>query len=116
MQETNRLDSAPTNDHVLNIGVPSLGIDLRRILLAVRTQIPQRKLLFSSSSRADVFVPTLREKFWLIPHWEYLVIRARKNIKIPMLLDGPAASVRLVDIIVAWVENIGINDKINIEP
>lgn len=116
MQETNRLDSAATNDPVLNIGVPSLGIDLRRILLAVRTQIPQRKLLFSSSSRADVFVPTLRQKFCLIPHGEYLVVRARKNIKIPMLLEGSALSVQVVDIVVAWIEHIGINDKLNIEP
>jgi hypothetical protein len=92
-----------------------LGIDLRRILLALRSEIPKRKLLFSSSSRADVFIPTLREKFLLIPYKEYLVVKARKKIKIPMLMDGTMLSVKVIDVLVAWLENLKINDKVNIE-
>jgi hypothetical protein len=72
-------------------------------------------LLFSSSSRADVFIPTLREKFLLIPYKEYLVVKARKKIKIPMLMDGTMLSVKVIDVLVAWLENLKINDKVNIE-
>jgi hypothetical protein len=116
MQETNRTDTTITDNPVLNIGVPTIGIDLRRILLAVRSEIPHRKLLFSSNSRADVFVPTLRERFWLVPYKDYLLIKARKKIKIPMLMDGPVLSTKIIDVVVAWIEHLGINDKINIEP
>lgn len=115
MQETDRIDTTLADNPFLNVGVPASGIDLRRILLAVRSEIPHQKLLFSSSSRADVFVPTLREKFWLVPHKEYLVIKARKKVKIPMLMDGPVLSEKLIDVIVAWIEHLGINDKANIE-
>lgn len=116
MQEINRIDSTITDNPILNIGVPTLGIDLRRILLAVRSEIPHRKLLFSSNSRADVFVPTLRERFWLVPHQDYLIIKARKKAKIPMLMDGLVLSEKVIDIVVAWIEHLGINDKTNIEP
>ena len=115
MQEINRIGSSPAVDSSVNIGVTTLGIDLRRILLALRTEIPQRKLMFSSSSRADVFVPTLREKFVLVPYKDYLVIKARKKIKIPMLMDGTMLSIKVVDIVVAWIEHLNINDKVNIE-
>jgi hypothetical protein len=115
MQETDRIDKTLTDNPFLNVGIPTSGIDLRRILLAVRSEIPRRKLLFSSSSRADVFVPTLREKFWLVPHKEYLVIKARKKVKMPMLMDGLVLSEKLIDVIVAWIEHLGINDKVNIE-
>jgi hypothetical protein len=115
MQQTDRTDTADTIDFAISIGVSTLGIDLRRILLALRSEIPKRKLLFSSSSRADVFIPTLREKFLLIPYKEYLVVKARKKIKIPMLMDGTMLSVKVIDVLVAWLENLKINDKVNIE-
>ena len=116
MQETDRIDTTITDNPILNIGVPSIGIDMRRILLAVRSEIPRRKLLFSSSSRADVFIPTLREKFWLEPHKDFLLIRARKKIKIPMVMDGSTVSERIIDVIVAWIEHLGINDNSKFEP
>jgi len=62
-----------------------------------------------------VFIPTLREKFLLIPYKEYLVVKARKKIKIPMLMDGNMLSVKVIDVLVAWLENLKINDKVNIE-
>ncbi len=115
MQEIDRIDKTIANDPVLNIGVPSVGVDLRRILLALRSEIPRRKLLFSASSRADVFVPTLREKFWLVPHKDYLLIKARKKVKMPMVMDGLILSEKVIDIIVAWIENLGINDNAKFE-
>lgn len=115
MSQTNRDDISIAEYPFLSIGVTTLGIDLRRILLALRTHIPQRKLLFSSTYRADVFIPTLREKFVLIPHNGYLVIKARKKIKIPMVMEDGMLSLRVIDIVVAWIEHLGINDKFNIE-
>lgn len=113
MQEIDRIDQAIAENPFLNIGVPSAGIDLRRILLGVRSHIPHKKLIFSSTTRADVFVPTLREKFVLIPHDKYLVVKAKRKIKVPMVMDGNALDKKIVDIIVAWIEHIGINDKVN---
>lgn len=115
MQQTNRVDQTDSVDPSVILNAPLAGIDLRRILLAVRSEIPHRKLLFSSGQRADVFVPTLREKFKLIPYKDFLVIKARKTIKIPMLMDGPMLSIKIIDVVVAWIEHQGINDKISNE-
>lgn len=116
MQEIDRTDSAEAIDFAVVLNIPPAGIDLRRILLALRNTIPKRKILFAATSRADVFVPTLREKFTLIPYKDFLLVKTRKKIKIPMMMDGPLLSIEIIDIIVAWIENQGINDKFNTEP
>lgn len=112
MQEIDRIDPTIAENPILNIGVPTAGIDLRRILLSVRSHIPHRKLIFSSTSRADVFVPTLREKFVLIPYKDYLLVKAKRRIKVPMLMNGTVLDEKIIDIVVAWIEHLGINDKI----
>jgi hypothetical protein len=116
MQKIDRIDSTETINAFVVVNVPSLGIDLRRILIALRKEIPQRKLLFSSTSRADVFVPTLKEKFVLLPHKEFLIVKARKRIKLPMVMEGPLLDMKIIDIIVAWIEHLGINEETTYEP
>lgn len=116
MQKTDRTDSTESINSLVILNVPPNGVDLRRIFLAIRAHIPYRKLIFSSTTRADVFIPTLKHKFVLIPHKDYLIVKARKKIKLPMIMDGPVLDVKIIDILVAWLEHIGINEKIKHEP
>lgn len=116
MQEINGTDSTESIESVVILNVPPLGIDLRRILLSLRKHIPHRKLIFSSTSRADVFIPTLKYKFVLVPHKEFLIVKTRKSIKLPMIMDGPLLDEKIVDILVAWLEHLGINEKTKPEP
>lgn len=115
MQEINGIDSSESNESVVILNVPPIGIDLRRIFIALRKDIPHKKLMFSSSSRADVFIPTLRQKFILIPHKEFLIVKASKKIKLPLVMDGVLLDMKIIDILVAWLEHLGINDKLKSE-
>lgn len=112
MQEIDRIDTTEPIDPVLVINVSPIGIDLRRILIALRKHIPQRKLILSSYRNADVFVPTLSSQIILRPHKDYLIVDSRKKIKLPMTMDGDLLDMSIIDILVAWIEYQDMNHKV----
>jgi hypothetical protein len=43
-------------------------------------------------------------------------VKARKRIKLPMVMEGPLLDMKIIDIIVAWIEHLGINEETTYEP
>lgn len=114
MQEIDTIDSAIANDPFINMPIPPIGIDMRRIIIALRKEIPKRKIVFSANYRGDVFIPTLKKKIIMIPHENHLIVSQYKKIKLPLLLEEDLLDMKIVDIIVAWIESRNVNIKLEL--
>jgi len=110
MQQTDRDNPTFADDPIVNINVPPLGIDLRRIFLSLRGHIPHREITFGTNN-GDVVIPTLSWPFRTIPNGEFLVIKEKKMVKIPMILEDNNLSVETIDLLVAWLEYRKINNR-----
>ena len=112
MQEINRIDSTESIDSAVKINIPHYGIDLRVILLGLRYELVTQALCFSPKIEKEgdnVIVPTLRQRFTTKPINGYLVVHCRKNIKIPILMDGELLSVRCIDVLADFLEKKQVN-------
>lgn len=111
MQETDRIDQAIATNPIVNIGIPPIGIDLRRILIALRYHLPRRKIVFGSNRNDDVFVPTLMTRIKIFPHNNFLIVCHAKRVKVPIVMDGDLLDIRVVNLIAAWLEARNLNVK-----
>lgn len=112
MQETNGTDSTESIESPMRINIPHYGIDLRIILLGLRYELVTQELCFSPKKEFlydNVIVPTLRRRFKIKPVKNYLVLHYIKDVKIPIIMDGDLLSVKIVDVIVNYLEEKRVN-------
>lgn len=108
------IDTDSTADPALagmTIYLPHVGIDLKRIMLSLKFELPRRKIVFGNKFDlvTDVVIPTLCERFTTKPVRNYLVVIKRKKLKIPMELEDGALSEKAIDILCRVLEECEIN-------
>ena len=111
MHQIDRTDQAESTHSTMTINVPHYGIDLRVILLALKNELPKRKIRFSPvfTERDDVIIPTLMRRFHTSPINGYLVVLYKRKIKILMEMEGSGLSEKTIDILVDYLERLEIN-------
>lgn len=111
MLQTDRDDISEAVELDLSPIVPPYGIDLWMVLLALRTEIPRRKLRFSNKMNRpiEVYIPTLKHGFIIEPIRGYIVVRCWKKVKIKMEMEGAGLSIRNLYIIYMFLERMQVN-------
>jgi hypothetical protein len=112
MQEINRDDQAESIDTPMKINVPHYGIDLRRILFALKDEILTHELCFSPKIEKkfdNVIVPTLRRRFKMRPVRDFIVIHYIRDVKVPVIMDGDKLSDHTIDVISNYLERMQVN-------
>jgi len=84
---------------------------MRVILLALKFELINRKLIFKShrGERADVIIPSLRFAFKTYYKDGYIILKSRKTMKIPCTYDGDGASDETIDVLCACIESLKLN-------
>jgi hypothetical protein len=96
----------------MKINVPHYGIDLRRILFALKEEILMHELCFSpkiENKTDNVIIPTLRRRFKLRPVRGYIVIHYIRDVKVPVVMDGDYLSAQTLDVISNYLERMRVN-------
>jgi hypothetical protein len=96
----------------MKINVPHYGIDLRRILFALKEEILTYELCFSpkiENKTDNVIIPTLRRRFKLRPVRGYIVIHYIRDVKVPVVMDGDYLSAQTLDVISNYLERMRVN-------
>ena len=87
MSEIDTNDKAITDDPSINIRYRRYGIDIRSILLSLRYELLWDKIVFGPqfNHRVNVVIPTLRKEFRTYCKDNYIIITAKKRIKMILL-------------------------------
>jgi len=111
MLQTDRDNQTETIDSPMKINIPHYGIDLRVILLALKSELISQPLCFSPKfeKHVHVVVPTLRKKFKTRPVRGFLVVHYWKDVKIPIVMDGDTLSEQTIDVLSKYLERICVN-------
>ena len=111
MSEIDRDDTTDPAFASMNIDWPPAGIDIRRILMALKDEMLIRKLNFSYKFEYHhhVVIPTLREKFSIEYKNGYLLLKAFKKYRIPVEYEDERISDNTIDILCAVIEKLKLN-------
>lgn len=115
MQETDRYDHTDSDPALPYIEYPTIGIELRPILDALKYELPRRKLVFGPELRrgTNVHIPTLQQRFMIKPIGNFLLIKIRKKYKVPIELDERGAlSPRIIKVLCNHINRLNINNPI----
>ena len=111
MLQTDRDNQTETIESPMKINIPHYGIDLRVILLALKSELISQPLCFAPKfeKHVQVVVPTLRRKFKTRPVRGFLVVHYIKDVKIPIVMDGDTLSDQTIDVLSIYLEKMRVN-------
>jgi hypothetical protein len=115
MQKTDRDDRTIAENALLNIGIPSSNIDLRRVLISLREDLLIRRLRFANNftiNATNVIVPSLKSPFDLWYENGDILLKTfhtKKKYRVPCEFESDMISEKTIEIIYRLLEHLEIN-------